>query len=80
MEYVDVAHKIITGPWDVITWVIALMLGVSIIAILYRLVIGRAWDGGYSGKIQSTEESNTYNFFEYDRINRIHENYWNGRH
>lgn len=57
MEYVDVALKIITGPWDIITWIIALILGASVIGGVYRIIAGKTF-GNASTEYDGIEEFN----------------------
>ncbi|MDD2781951.1 hypothetical protein [Sulfuricurvum sp.] len=48
METLDLAMKIITGPWDLITWLIVIMFGASMIGLLYQVITGKSFDNGTS--------------------------------
>lgn len=46
MEYIKIALKIITSPWDLITWLIVIMLCASMIGLLYQNITGKSFDNG----------------------------------
>lgn len=70
METLDLAMKIITGPWDAITWIVALMLGASVLGAVYKFVTGKSFDG------TSSQYRENY-FTDFNKRDIVPWNIWN---
>lgn len=60
MEVLDTAMKIITGPWDGITWIIVFMFGSSALGIIYKLFTGKSFESNTSYDDTDTDDFTDY--------------------
>lgn len=65
MELIKIALKIITGPWDLITWFIVIMLSASTIGLLYLNITGKSFDNNASNDTSSEENYFTDSYKRY---------------